>query len=246
MVAFSMAGCSVTKRNVAVDGFSTLPQKNARLVAGRSGAYVALKKGGTLTLVLDSPSNGRWNLAPQIDKKRNVLEVVSRGGGGNTQEWKFKAIGRGAEEVRMVYERPWSQGTDPVHYDLLVVADRGPSTVVMPRGGSLGFKFRTETEHSRSWDLTRRGDPVLRFASANPASKTRLLPIALSPRGETAGPLDEQSPGNSPEDWQFSRVGPGTTKVAMKHEFSQTYKRKYSKPVTKKYEIDYGVTVEAQ
>jgi len=121
---------------VALGPGSTIPQKQATLVAGRSGAYVALLPKGTLTLELESnPGAGyQWKLAKPLDE--SVLKLVSGPAvlppialalidtaKPTTEKWVFQSVGPGTSKVRMIYSRSDQPLREDVAYDFTVNAE---------------------------------------------------------------------------------------------------------------------------
>jgi len=137
LVALLFTACA-TKRQPPVALGPIAPQKNATLIAGRSGAYVALKPNGTLTLELQSNASAgyHWKLAKPLDP--NVLQIVPSGAAQpppialppatvttapQPEKWVFNAVGPGTAKVRMIYSRPNQPLNDAATYDFTVNAE---------------------------------------------------------------------------------------------------------------------------
>ncbi len=137
VVAVGLAACSTTRPPaLALGPGSDVPQKDATLIAGRKGAFVALQPRGTLTVNLQSNTAAgyQWKLAEPIDER--VLKLVSSPsvlppialapvGPSSPQDekWVFKAVGPGTVKVRMMYARPDRTLRDTVFYDFTVNAE---------------------------------------------------------------------------------------------------------------------------
>jgi|GEM_PF-6579389 len=139
LVAVGLVGCSSTRSTVqpvALGPGSTIPQKEATLVAGRSGAYVALQPRGTLTVDLQSnPGAGyRWKLVKPLDESvlklvsgQKALPPIALAPAGlslpQPEKWVFQAVGPGTQKVRMIYARPDRPLNESVTYDFTVNAE---------------------------------------------------------------------------------------------------------------------------
>lgn len=137
VVALSSCAKQASVNPVALGPSSSVPQKNATLVAGRSGVYVALKPKGTLTLEIQSNTAAgyHWKLARPL--AAGVLQLVSSGGSDlppialppetvstpQAEKWVFKAVGPGTEKVRLIYSRPDRPLDETVAYEFTVNAE---------------------------------------------------------------------------------------------------------------------------
>ncbi len=136
LLPIALAACSFTRTTTTASS-SSAPQKDATLVARRSGAYVALQPKGTLTLQLQSnPSAGyQWKLARPLDP--NVLALASSPKAAlppialppagltvpQDEKWVFKAVQPGTTKVRMIYSRPDRPLSEAVTYEFTVNAE---------------------------------------------------------------------------------------------------------------------------
>lgn len=138
VLVFVLVGCAGQRSAppVAIGPHST-PTKNATLVAGRRGEYVALLPKGTLTLVLQSNADAgyHWKLAEPLNpsilhlEKRSTpdLPAIALPPAGATtpkaEQWVFRGVGPGTQKVRMIYSRPDQPLSEAIAYDFTVNAE---------------------------------------------------------------------------------------------------------------------------